>query len=140
MATLQDAITQAAALVAGLTGIKGAPANPTEQISQFPFCQVYPGEGTASFGVIGERLNLDTIIIELHVARKDLPRDVAAALPYVDTIPNVLMDGVLDDKWSATIDTFENVTWTFGALNWAGQETLGFRFSVNGVKRRVNIT
>ena len=140
MATLQDAIEHIAHVIGGIDGIRSAPAYPEEQLNVFPFAATYPGEGEASFGVAGERLNLDTIIVELHVARKDLPRDMEKALPYVDSIPNEIMDELLDNKLSATVDTFESITWTFGALNWGGQETLGFRFTINGIKRRVNIT
>ena len=138
MATLQDAIEHIAHVIGGIDGIRSAPAYPEEQLNVFPFAVVYPGEGEASISA-GVRLNLDTIIVELHVARKDLPRDVEKALPYVDSIPNEILDEV-HTYWGRTIDTIESITWTFGALNWGGQETLGFRFTINGIKRRVNIT
>jgi hypothetical protein len=140
MATLYEAITAAAALIAGLSGIREAPALPEEVLNVFPFAAIYPGGGEQTMPINRVRQDLGSIVIELHVARKDLPRDVEKAIPYVDSIPNVLFDGLDDNKWSATIDTFESITWTFGELGWNGQQTLGFRFIVNGVKRQIDVT
>ena len=138
---LVDVIEKIAACVGGISGIRAAPTYPDEQINVFPFAVVYPESGEASFGgPAGLRLNLDAVVVELHVARKDLPRDIENALPYVDSIPNEIMDELLDTKLTATVDTFESITWTFGALNWGAQETLGFRFTINGIKRLVAIT
>lgn len=137
MADLSAVIAQVATKLAAVSGIRKAPANPEEQMNVFPFAVVYPGDGESTFGVPGERLSLDSIVIEVHIARKDLPRDVATSLPFADSVPNALMSDMITTQWAGTIDTFESIGWTFTSLGWGGIETLGFRFTVNGIKRRI---
>jgi hypothetical protein len=137
MSSLVDVCTAVAALVASISGIRRAPTYPEESLNIFPFVVVYPGAGSENYAVPGERLSLSSIVVELHVARKDMPRDIAAAMPYGDSIPNKLM---LDPTVSGKADTFGGIEWTFGELNWGAQQTLGFRFTMLNVKRRNNVT
>ena len=137
MATLAQVIERVATVVASVPGIRSAPIAPPEQMNVFPFGVVFPADGDNTFGTPGERLALDAIAVELHVARKDLPRDVQGALPFVDSIPDALMSDMVNTQWANTIDTFESISWTFGPLGWGGMDTLGFRFTVSGVKRRI---
>ena len=137
MATLAQVIERVATVLASVPGIRRAPINPEEQMNVFPFGVVYPLDGESQFGTPGERLELDSIAVELHVARKDLPRDVQGALPFVDSIPDALMSDMISTQWANTIDTFESISWTFGPLGWGGMDTLGFRFTISGVKRRI---
>ncbi len=137
MATLAQVIERVAAVMSSVPGIRRAPVNPEEQMNVFPFAVVYPADGDNTFGTPGERLALDSIAIEIHVARKDLPRDIQSALPFVDSIPDALMADMVATQWAGTIDTFESISWTFGPLGWGGMDTLGFRFTVGGIKRRI---
>jgi len=137
MADLSAVIAQVATTLAGVSGIRKAPVNPEEQMNVFPFAVVYPLEGVSTFGTPGERLALDSIVIEVHVARKDLPRDVATSLPFADSVPAALMSDMTATQWAGTIDTYEAINWTFTALGWGGIETLGFRFTISGIKRRI---
>lgn len=140
MATMQAVIEDIAATVAAISGIRSAPALPDDSLNVTPFAIIYPGTGIASPGIPGERLNLDTVIIELHVAKRDMPRDIATALPFVDSIPNALMTAFTTDQWGSTIETFTDIQWTFQDLDWMGLGTIGFRFIVTGIKRRINNT
>jgi len=140
MATLEAVIADVAATIAAVTGIRAAPASPDDNLNVTPFAITYPGTGIASPGVPGERLNLDSIVIELHVAKRDMPRDIATALPFVDSIPNALMTRFTTNQWSSTIETFATIEWTFQDLDWMGLQTIGFRFIVTGIKRRINNT
>ena len=133
MATLDDAITAAIGYVGGLTGIKLAPTEPPEKIGDFPFVAGYPADGEWRETPAGLKTGLHNVIIELHVARKDLPFDYALAIPFVDSIPNVLMSN-LTDKWDSTISTFDRITYRWGEMEWGSQKTLGLQFTVQGVK------
>lgn len=137
MADLAEVIERVAFIMASVPGIRRAPISPEEQMNVFPFAVVYPLDGESQFGTPGERLELDSLAVELHVARKDLPRDVQGALPFVDSIPDALMEDMVSTQWAGTIDTFDIISWTFGPLGWGGMDTLGFRFTVSGIKRRI---
>jgi hypothetical protein len=62
---------------------------------------------------------------------------VAQSLPFVDSIPDALMSDMIDTQWQNTIDTFDAINWTFGTLGWGAVETIGFRFVISGIKRRI---
>jgi len=109
----------------------------------FPFIVTHPGTGEWSSDVPGNKIGLHTITVELHVARKDLPRDIQKAMAYSESIPNALLKAVATvsgDKFDNTISTFDRITYTFGPLGWAGVDTIGFRFQIVGVKMQSNIT
>lgn len=140
--TLAAAITQAQTYIAALSGIRAAPSTPPERVNVFPFVIARPGNGSIKFGATGAKKGLHNIIIELHVARKDLPRDVATILPYCESIPNLLMYKLLnDDKWNGTIDTFESITYRFMSWDWSPElKTIGIEFTVNDVKIQSELT
>jgi len=130
---LDNAIDQAVTYIRSLTGIKLAPASPPEQASDFPFVTGYPGDGEHIETPAGLRTGLHNVIIELHVARKDLPFDYDLAIPFVDSIPNLLMSN-LTSKWAGKISTFDRISYRWGEMEWATQKTLGIQFIVQGVK------
>ena len=146
MASLSQAVIMAIQDKIGvLSGIKAAPDYLPENEQPFPFVIAYEGPGLWKFGVQGEKQSLLTIKIELHVARKDLPRDVAQAVFYSDTIPNAIMDGMLDDQLGGTVETIGDIE-TSGLVflkYYTAQgegEHIGYIFTVRDVKIRSNIT
>lgn len=137
MATLPDAIARIQVLVRALGGIRGAPNEPPEKLNRFPFAVAFAGRGTWAGGSpAGEKRGLHTIIVELHVARKDLPRDVAAAMGYTESIPNTILN---DPTLNGNVDAVNEIRYTFGPLGWGTAETLGFQFEID-VKQRSAIT
>jgi len=139
--TLQNVCVQVATYLRALSGVRAAPDYPPDKIDPFPFVVVYPASGTWEFGVAGEKLGLHVLAVELHVARKDLPRDMQKALDFGDRVPNLLMSKLHNDnKWNGKIDAFGRITYTFGTLGWNGISTLGFKWLVEGVKLRSAIT
>src|SRR3989304_8711270 len=129
----RDAIAQALTYIRSLSGIKLAPASPPEQASDFPFVTGYPGDGEHIETPAGLRTGLHNVIIELHVARRDLPFDYALAIPFVDSIPNLLFSN-LTSKWAGKISTFDRISYRWGEMEWGSQKTLGIQFTVQGVK------
>ncbi len=142
MATLATVIDQVQAYMRTLSGIRAAPDEMPERVNVFPFVIARPGDGTWEFGADGTKKGLHNIVVELHVARKDLPRDIATALPYCDSVPNLLMNKLLNDnKWNGTIDTFRDITYRFTVWEWSPElKTIGFEFTIHDVKVQSTIT
>ena len=124
-------------IVGAVSGIREAPDYPPEQLGDFPFAVAFPGEGTHSFGVVGERKFLGNVVLEIHVSRVALPIAVENSIGFGDTIPNALL---ASPTLNGAADVFESVVQTFGELNWGDTQTLGFRFIVTNIKARTNIT
>lgn len=125
-------------IVGAVSGIRKAPDEPPEDMSVFPFAVAWPGETRHEYNVPGERKTLMNIVLELHVARKDLPRDYATLIPYADSIPNAIMD---DQTLGGVVDTFWRIDVAeLGILNWNTVQTIGYRFTLVDVKLRTAIT
>jgi hypothetical protein len=139
----KDVLQAIVSVVRGVTGIKGVPDYPPDQIPEraFPFAVAYPGNGTHTFGVPGEKLYLGEFIVEVHVARKNLPAAVQGVIDYGDSVPAALMDDIVSGNTlrAAGLDTFGGIQQTFGELDWGDMQTLGYRFIVTDAKIRSNL-
>jgi hypothetical protein len=123
-----------------VSGVKAAPATPPENLSgEFPFSVCYPSEGTWTEAVQGMKEALHFIVIELHLQRGALPYDVAAALNFADSVPNALFSA-LSTRFSGTINTFGRIRYTFGAMEWGGIKTIGWRWTLEDVKIQSAVT
>ena len=141
MATLNDAIIQVVRYARTLPGVREAPDYPPESLNSYPFVLGFAGGGVWRFGPAGDKKGLHSITLELHVARKDLPKDVEKSMGFSDSIPNLLMSKLINDnKWNNTIDTFDQISYTFGPLGWGNEPTLGFRFKIENIKMQSTIT
>lgn len=138
MATLQDFIDQVQDAVGALSGIRGAPDEPPESINVFPFAVAYARDGTYEQQK-GMMKGLHNVVVELHVARKDLARDVQAAMGYAKSVPNAILDAQEDGNLAAA-SWLGRISYTFGPMAWAGQETIGFRFVIEDVRTEDAIT
>ncbi len=108
--TLVDAIEAVQVLVEGVTGIRAAPVYAPESLSVFPISVAFPGNSTWEIGPVGSGKSLQTIVVEIHLQRVDLPRDIQAAMAFSDAVPLAILAG------------------------WNGVPTIGFRFFVEGIK------
>lgn len=133
---LQDAIAKVQEIAGAVDGIRAAPEYVPEEINVFPFLVCYAGNGSYDFAPAGVMKGLHNIILELHVARKDLPRDVEKAMKYADNIPLAIMD---DPTLGGTVSTIGVITYTFGMLGYGTTETIGFRFMIQNVKVQTTI-
>lgn len=136
MATLTDAVKALAGIVRGVSGVRMAPNYPPDQASVFPFAVVMARAGTFAPGVAGESKALHDIVVQLHVARKDLPVDVQAAMGFSDSVPLAIMD---EPTWSGTISMYQRISYEFGEMEYGGVQTVGWRWVVEGVKIRSNL-
>ena len=131
--SIQDAIEWTQTQVAAISGIKRAPFYAPENINEYPFVVAYMGGGVIEFDVALATAGRHAIILEFHVARKDLPNDIQNAAPYVESIPAAIMT---DPTMGGTVELFENITYEFAPMRWDAVDTIGFRFTINGIKIR----
>lgn len=135
--TVTTALTAIAGVVAGVSGIRSAPANPTEQASAEPYAAVYVSNGNVTAGVMGSKFSLFTISVDVLKARKDLPRDLAVITPFLDTVPAALLGQISGSGglFSNTIITFASIQIDFlPSVKYADIEMIGYRFAMMGVK------
>lgn len=120
-----------------IDGIQAAPESLPDGARVFPFVIAYPGAGTIEHGPSSGTMKfLESIVVELHVARKHLPRDYDQAVYYVYEIPNAVFSALI-----AQVVAFSNITSSgLIPMDYAGQPTLGFRWTVNNVKTIQNCT
>jgi hypothetical protein len=74
---------------------------------------------------------LHDVLVQLHVARKDLVLDVAAAMPYGDSVPEAIF---ADPTLGGKAQTFQRIDYEFGEMSYGGSPTVGWRWTVVGVK------
>jgi hypothetical protein len=130
---LKDAVAEIIDELQTIPEIRRVPDNPPENNDQFPFCVVYPLTGLYTQGPAKLMKGLHSVNIELHVARKDLPRDFSQVMNVIDEIPYQMMKRLNDGKWS-NLATFGEIEYTFGPLSWAGVDTLGVTYTITNVK------
>lgn len=133
MADVKDAIQEIIDELKNLDGIRRIPDAPPENNNQFPFVVVYPISGSFTKPSSGWLIGLHDINIELHIKRKDLPRDFDEAMDLFQDLPKQLMSGQENGRFSNGF-TWQAITYLFGPLEWAGVETIGFTFTLNGAK------
>lgn len=130
---LKDAIDEVIDELQTIPGIRRVPDEPPENNNAFPFAVVYPSTGVYHYGPPPLMRALHEINIELHVARKDLPRDYLKVMDLIDTIPKELWD-LLRTGGFSNLDTFGDITYIFGPLSWGAVDTLGVTYTMTDVK------
>ncbi len=134
--TLQSAINAIQGVVSGVNGIRAAPDYPPDKMEVFPFAIAYARTGVFNAAPVGAGKGLHTVVIEVHVARKDLARDVQAAMVFSDAIPLALL---ADTTLGGTVSTFARVRYEFGPMAYGGMATIGWKFFVEEIKLLTNI-
>lgn len=140
--TITTALAAIAGVVAGVSGIKTAPANPRESINEYPFAVTYVMDGVLNVGPIGTKKSLLNIAIDLLTVRRDIEIDMAVLTPFLDTVPAALVGEVSigGDVFSGTINTFENLRLEFLPLyDYGGVPMIGYRFIMENVKLLVSL-
>jgi hypothetical protein len=135
---LQAGIKEILDEIREISEIRRVPEEPPENNDAFPFVVGYPSNGVYT-GRPNVMKGLHNVAIELHVARKDLPRDYNKVMGIIDEIPYQLQKLQVDSGFT-TIATFGEIEYTFGVLEWGNLETLGVTYIINNVKVETIIT
>lgn len=110
-----------------IEGVAAAPDQPTEATAAFPFAMTYERNGDMALHSAGFADQLVYINTEIHIANQMLPASIRLALTFRDPFIKALMN---DPQLGGSISTIQTIAWTFGRMEWAGTETVGYRFSL----------
>lgn len=141
MATVQNVIEAIQSDMLALDGMRAAPDYPPEMINVFPFSIAYAMNGSFAPFPAGAQTGLHQIVVDVHVARKDLPRDVEKMMPWLETVSNALLRSVglqTGDRFANTIQTFERLEYRL--THWEDIGTVGWRFTLVNVKLSAALT
>lgn len=138
MATLQDAIDEIQAEVRDVAGMRAAPDEPPDSMNHFPFAVCYAHTGSYRIGPPDTMHGIHELYLEVHVARKDLERDIAAAMPFAKSVPDAIFSAYAAGSLTA-VEVIQRIAYEFGPMTWGGVLTLGFRFTIEGVKTQDGI-
>lgn len=120
IASTLDAISSASAL----TGVKRAFGDPPESINEFPATIVYVTSG--EFGLMTGRAfcpKMESVfVLELYLARQELPSVIAAASLWPEPILEALRASQLEIVYP--------IRWTMGPLRYNNGSLFGLRFLV----------
>ena len=134
---IQDVIERMADKIEAITGIKGASDYLPEALPTTEnWVVIYPGESTFIGGEpAGYMTALYSVVIEIHTPRVNLPHVIERLMPFFDEIPNALYDDLFDGYMNGTVSTIGEITSTgLVSLNYAGIDTIAFRYIVTGIK------
>ena len=103
--------------------IRSVPDTIPDQISMWPCVLVYPGAGSWKLGShSGDRgkpmvLGMFTVIVDLAIPRKDLPREVGRLTAFASSVPLMLIRGFKIDRYGGPAVVLgnpsmgQNATW-----------------------------
>lgn len=134
---IESAITQIAAVVGAVSGIRQAPTFPNETQNVDPFAVTYFLDGQINAGPIGTKRDLINIRVDVLIPKVDLARDMATLTPLVDTVSLVLIGEVSGSgqRFGNTISTFDTLRISFMSdVDYAGVPMRGYSFTLENVK------
>lgn len=143
MATAEEVIAKIQSYMLTLPGIRQAPDDPTESLSAdvTSICYVESGSDKFIDGEPAMRTSLEIYSVEVLTPRKSLPHDHQRIIPYVDSVPNLLIGKLKLDRWGGTIATYSpQVNKQFISPTIAGVLYVGYKFSIQNVKRDTALT
>ena len=135
-------ITEVAEVVAAVSGITAAPANPQENLGRGVFALTYLMTASTEISETGTKMHLSVVAVDLLTPRTDLDRDMARLLPIVD-----LVDAALITEITTTSAFFDGAIDTYGILRWeflpsypySGIECVCYRAMLEDVKQKINL-
>jgi len=134
---LQDVIDRMETKIEAISGIKGASNYLPEALPVTEnWVVIYPGETRFMGGnPAGMMTALYSVIVELHSPRQNLPAAIKRVMPYFSAIPNALYDDLFDGLLNNTVSTIGDITSSgLISMQYAGIDTVGFRYTVNNIK------
>lgn len=131
--TVKAAISDLQAKALALPGIVSAPESIPENSSAFPFAITYEryGELIPRASAWGD--DIVTLVTEMHVSRQFLGVAINTAMELRDPFLKALIE---DPTLGGAVSVVNAIRRTFGAMEYAGQKTVGYRFEID-VKVRV---
>lgn len=130
-ATLADVIEQVVTVIRAVDGIRFVPDTPPDQIAAWPVVRVYPSQGYVDSKDFGIGFNFHDIACEVLVPHKDLARDMAVLIPFIDSVPKALStDPTLNSIYGQKL----RISYTICEGKIGEVETIGYRFIIEKIK------
>jgi len=126
--SVDTALANLTSKLAALPGMKSAPTLIPEDPGVFPFGIAYERSGVLVARAAGEANDLATLFVEIHVARSLLGQAIQLASTFRDPF---LLALIADPTLGGSVSTMNDVRRTFGVLEWAGVQTIGYRFEID---------
>lgn len=136
------AVAEVAEVIATVSGVTAAPANPAENLGRGIFALTYLMTSETSISETGTMQHLATIASDILTPRTDLDRDIARLLPVVDLIDTALITEIttVSAFFDASIDTYEILRWEFLPFyEYSGLPCIGYRVMLENVKQKINL-
>jgi len=131
MGKIQSACEAVLGIVRGVSGIRTAPDSPPSKMSSYPVAICYPGPGTFSRDNASATRKLTTLVLEVHVAYKDLDRDYRVLLPLADAVTDALLADITIDGAVDTILANDGIGFSgLTTLGYPPDNTIGFRWEI----------
>ena len=116
-------------IVGALTGIRIAPDVPADQSlggDVTAFC--YPSTGNFELITVGRERGNHVLHLNVITPRRALRTDWARIIGLGDTIPRALLG---DMTLGNTVIHINSIRYTFGTLEWGGQQEIGWQFEID---------
>jgi hypothetical protein len=117
-----------------ISGVKQAPATPTERAGAYPFVIAYEDEGEIANWQAGRADDVFTVFVEFHVARKLLQEDITQAMALRDPFLSAVL---ADPTLGGSVELVQSIYRKFGYLEYGSVRTIGYRFALR-CKRLMN--
>ena len=127
---INDAVSYLQMLAGNIAGMRQAPENPPEQ-ANFPFAVSFVSALLSSVQPsAGSQINMYEITTEIHVARKDLPRDYAGLKPFAVLFPAKVWGdyNVNHVALAGYVSTINSISGSLMPSQWGGADTLAWVF------------
>jgi hypothetical protein len=113
-------------------------AVPPEASSDYPFAVAFVRSGKVVVRPVGVKRGLDTLVLQIHQARTGaLDAEIKQLMFYSDDIPMLILN---DPNLGGSVDVVNEIRYTFGLLDWGGQQkTIGWEFEID-VKRLATLS
>jgi len=109
--------------------IRSVPDGPIENPSVFPFGTAFIRRVNYTQFSQTLRHGTHTLAVQVHVARKDLPRDIEKSVPYGEVVPVAIYNDLTLDHKIATVTAIRGAF--RGDMVWGDQETIGWDIEID---------
>lgn len=134
MATLIGAIGELITEIGGVDGINYAPTDPTRSAPPvWPVAMAYGSTGRQGDRGQTQDKSLHDVRLAVLMPVIDYRQEIQTLTPLYEPIIKALLQH-LNGRTSSHYDTFVDITYTFGPVDWAGQAMFGFIFTITGLK------
>lgn len=116
-------------ILGALSGVRKAPDNPPDSLNHFPFAVCWVRDYVYSKERLGNLFSNGnhTLVAQIHIARKDLSRDLATLEVYPDLVRTALQN---NPTLTGTVNVITSFESSILPGQWDTQQTLMVEFRV----------